>query len=262
MSRKPRLKSGTGIYHVMLRGINKQDIFEDEDDFSMFRGLLFHMVYYKDEMGKHQPPRCHFYAYCLMTNHVHLLIREVEEDLSTVIKRISVAYALYYNNKYQRAGHLFQNRFRSEPVNDSAYFITLIRYIHQNPVAAGIAKSVDAYAWSSWNEYDSNITQTNRICSVAQVIKMMPLDELRALVYELLPKASLILDFDNESKRRTDDDVKAFLTDSFGLRRPTDLLLYTHDRRQDILHSAKQFGASIRQLERLTGISFTIIRMA
>ena len=100
MARKPREKSGTGIYHVMLRGINKQDIFEDDEDYTLFRGLLFHMVYYKDEQGKLQEPRCIFYAYCIMTNHVHLLIRESAEDISTVIQRISVAYALYYNNKY------------------------------------------------------------------------------------------------------------------------------------------------------------------
>ena len=262
MARKPREKSGTGIYHVMLRGINKQDIFEDEEDFSMFRGLLFHMVYYKDELGTLQPPRCIIYAYCLMTNHVHLLIRETEESLATVIKRISVAYALYYNNKYQRAGHLFQNRFRSEPVNDPAYFITLLRYIHQNPVAAGITKSVDAYMWSSWKEYEPHNTSTHKICTTSHVFKLMPFAELQELVFEPLPKASQILDFDNECKRRTDEELKAFLSDSFGLRKPSDLQLYSHDRRQDILRLAKQFGASIRQLERLTGITFTIIRMA
>jgi REP element-mobilizing transposase RayT len=262
MARKPREKSGTGIYHVMLRGINKQDIFEDEEDFSMFRGLLFHMVYYKDEQGTLQPPRCTIYAYCLMTNHAHLLIRETEEDLATVIKRISVAYALYYNNKYQRVGHLFQNRFRSEPINDSAYFITLLRYIHQNPVAAGITKSVDAYMWSSWKEYEPNNSSTHKICTTSPVLKLMPFAELRELVFEPLPKASQILDFDNESKRRTDEELKAFLSDSFDLRKPSDLQHYSHDRRQEILRSAKQFGASIRQLERLTGITFTIIRMA
>ena len=262
MARKPREKSGTGIYHVMLRGINKQDIFEDEEDFSMFRGLLFHMVYYKDELGTLLPSRCTIYAYCLMTNHAHLLIRETEEDLATVIKRISVAYALYYNNKYQRVGHLFQNRFRSEPVNDPAYFITLLRYIHQNPVAAGITKSVDAYMWSSWKEYESNNPSTHKICTTSPVLKLMPFAELRELVFEPLPKASQILDFDNESKRRTDEELKAFLSDSFDLRKPSDLQHYSHDRRQEILRSAKQFGASIRQLERLTGITFTIIRMA
>jgi REP element-mobilizing transposase RayT len=262
MARKPREKSGTGIYHVMLRGINKQDIFEDDEDYTLFRGLLFHMVYYKDEQGKLQEPRCIFYAYCIMTNHVHLLIRESAEDISTVIQRISVAYALYYNNKYQRAGHLFQNRFRSEPVNDMAYFVTLIRYIHQNPIAAGITTSVNAYKWSSWREYEMHDIDTKKICCVSHVLKHMPFNNLRDLVLELLPKATQLLDFDNESKRRTDDEVVAFMSDTFGLTRPTDLQHYGKDIRQDILRATKQYGASIRQLERLTGITFSLIRSA
>ena len=137
MARRAREISGTGIYHVMMRGINRQNIFEDDEDFTRFVELLFQMVCPVDDNGKPLPPRCIFYAYCLMTNHVHLLIREVTESLSSVIKRIGVSYAQYYNKKYQHFGHLFQDRFRSEPVNDNAYFFTLLQYIHQNPAHRG-----------------------------------------------------------------------------------------------------------------------------
>jgi hypothetical protein len=89
-----------------------------------------------------------------MSNHVHLLIRESSESLASVIKRIAVSYAQYYNKKYIRFGHLFQDRFKSEPVNDNAYFFTLLQYIHQNPVAAGISVDVAGYRWSSWGEYE------------------------------------------------------------------------------------------------------------
>ncbi len=262
MGRKPREKSDLGIYHVMLRGINRQDIFEDDEDYAFFKKQLYHVVFFRDEDGKPQPSRCTIYAYCLMTNHVHLLIRETAEELSTVIKRITVAYAHYYNGKYQHVGHLFQNRFRSEVVNNEAYFLTLLRYIHQNPVAAGISKSIGDYRWSSWIEYENYIEGQQTICSIRPVLKLLPFAELRALVFELLPKASLVLDFNNEGRRRGDDEIKSFLSESFGLRQPTDLLLYSRDRRLDILRKTKQYGASIRQLERLTGISFTIIRMA
>lgn len=78
MGRKPREKSGTGIYHVMLRGNNRQDIFEDDEDYSVFMNQLYHVVFFKDENGATLSPRCIIYAYCLMTNHVHLLIRETE----------------------------------------------------------------------------------------------------------------------------------------------------------------------------------------
>ena len=80
--------SGTGIYHVMLRGINRQNIFEDVEDYTHFLQLLYQMVCPTNEKGQPLPPRCTFYAYCLMTNHVHLLIRESSEPLSSVIKRI------------------------------------------------------------------------------------------------------------------------------------------------------------------------------
>ena len=81
------------------------------------------------------------YAYCLMSNHIHLLIREREDTIGMAIKRIASSYVYYYNHKYSRDGHLFRERFKSEPVNDMAYFVILLRYIHQNPVKAGIVKN-------------------------------------------------------------------------------------------------------------------------
>ena len=80
------------------------------------------------------------YAFCLMTNHVHLLLRETDEPLEVVFKRIGSRYAYWYNNKYQRIGHLFQDRFKSENVEDDAYFLTVLRYIIQNPMKAGMEK--------------------------------------------------------------------------------------------------------------------------
>ena len=123
MTRQPRLSSQTGIYHVMLRGINKQLIFETSSDYRRFTDLMASMVAPKDELGKPLPQRCTFFAYCLMPNHVHLLIAEGGESLATVMKRMATAYAQYYNVKYERSGHLFQDRFRSEPVNDENYFL-------------------------------------------------------------------------------------------------------------------------------------------
>ena len=127
MARQARVVSGTGIYHVMMRGINRQNIFEDEEDYTRFLELLLQMVCPVDDNGHPLPSRCTFYAYCLMTNHVHLLIRDGAESLAAVIKRIGVSYAQYYNKKYIHFGHLFQDRFKSEPVNDNGYFFTLLR---------------------------------------------------------------------------------------------------------------------------------------
>jgi putative transposase len=129
MARKERKKSRSGIYHIMLRGINRQTIFEDEED---KRKFLETLKKYKD-VSKYQ-----LYSYCLMDNHVHLLIREMDETIAEAIKRISSSYVYWYNLKYERVGHLFQERFKSERVESEVYFLTVLRYIHQNPLKAGL----------------------------------------------------------------------------------------------------------------------------
>ena len=105
----------------MLRGVNRQQIFEQEEDYRKFIFILRDMVSPRDEFKRPLPPRCAIYAYCLMSNHVHLLIKEEGDRIGEVIKKVATRYAMYYNNKYEHYGHLFQDRFKSEPVNDEAY---------------------------------------------------------------------------------------------------------------------------------------------
>ena len=116
MPRQARRQSESGIYHIMLRGINQQQIFEDEEDNQKFVEVL------KD---------CKLisgfkvYAYCLMGNHIHLLLKAENENLEQIFKRIGARYVYWYNWKYRRRGHLFQDRFKSEPVEDDAYFLQI-----------------------------------------------------------------------------------------------------------------------------------------
>ena len=118
----------------MLRGINRQDLFLDRNDFesmiSALRAAQFELL--PDGMvGKRNGT---IYAYCLMHNHLHLLLREGELSVSELVKVILDRFVYIYNKKYERVGHLFQGRFRSEPVEDEEYFFQLIRYIHRNPM--------------------------------------------------------------------------------------------------------------------------------
>ena len=265
MTRQQRQKSSTGIYHVMLRGINKQNIFEESGDYRYFIRLLLQLVAPADELGKPLPPRCSIFAYCLMPNHVHLLVQEKNESLSDIVRRVATAYALYYNKKYERCGHLFQDRFKSEPVNDFAYFVTLLRYVHQNPVAGGLCRQVEDYAWSSWGEFST--TQRGQaplrpICDVAAVIRRIPMEELQELVNEPLRKTAQILDFDRRRGAVTNEEIIEYLSDNYGLRLPADLQLYSKERRNDILRACKEFGATIRQLSKLTGFGERIVRDA
>lgn len=130
MARQSRLPSGTGIYHVMMRGINHQNIFEEHEDYYQFLNTLDMMAQAYEPDGMLLGRNYILYAYCLMSNQIHLLIREREDTIGMTIKRIASSYVYYYNYKYSRDGHLFCKRFKSETVNDMAYFLILLRYIH------------------------------------------------------------------------------------------------------------------------------------
>ncbi len=144
MPRSARKVSKTGIYHVMLRGINKQDIFEDDEDYIRFLTVVRECKDISD---------FELYAYCLMTNHVHFLLKTVEEPLEMIFKRIGCRYVYWYNLKHQRSGHLFQDRYKSEIIENESYFLTVLRYIIQNPMKAGIEAAPGNYPWSSYKSY-------------------------------------------------------------------------------------------------------------
>jgi putative transposase len=103
-----------------------------------------------------------------MDNHIHLLIKEGQEPIGYTMKRIGVSYVVWYNRKYDRIGHLFQDRFKSEVVETDEYLLTVLRYNHQNPLKAGKVKSVVNYKWSSYTEYigQSKIIETGFIAGI------------------------------------------------------------------------------------------------
>ena len=144
MPRQATKKSATGIYHIMLRGINRQTIFEDGKDSQIFKEAI---GIYKAQTD------CQVYAYCLMKNHVHLLVKIDEDKIGVFMRKVGAKYVYWYNLKYNRIGGLFQDRYKSEVVEDESYFITVLRYIHQNPVKAGLYKNLYDYKESSYNEY-------------------------------------------------------------------------------------------------------------
>lgn len=114
MPREARVTSESGRYHIMLRGINKQNIFESDEDKEKYISILRE---YKERCG------FELYGFCLMSNHIHLLIKTGEEPLESIFKKIGSKYVYWYNLKYDRCGHLFQDRFKSEPVDSDKYFL-------------------------------------------------------------------------------------------------------------------------------------------
>ena len=129
MGRASRSYSQSGVYHILFRGVNQQSIFEEKADYDKLKETI---LIVKEEMG------FEIYAYCFMSNHVHIVLKEkTDKDISLIMKRILTKYARWYNLKYGRSGALIANRYKSVPVEIDEYFLQLIRYIHQNPIKAG-----------------------------------------------------------------------------------------------------------------------------
>jgi len=144
MARKPRVHLPGGYYHVMMRGNVGSDLFFSNADRSRFLLLL-------QEGIERYGHRVH--AFCLMTNHVHLLIQVSEIPLSRIIQNLGFRYSRYINGSRQTVGHLFQGRYKAILVEEDHYLIELTRYIHLNPVRAGLCKSVLDFDWSSHKTY-------------------------------------------------------------------------------------------------------------
>ena len=255
MPRQARTASGTGIFHVMVRGINHQNIFEEAEDYYQFINTLDRMRYQYDDDGLRCGTNCTLYAYCLMSNHVHLLIRERDESIGETIKRIASSYVYYYNHKYLRDGHLFKERFKSEPVNDMAYFTILLRYIHQNPLKAGIVENIKDYEYSSWCEYDGEVEPVFRICDTETVLRRIPYADLEAWVNDPLPDDAHFLDNDDEKPkfRLSDDQVWQQIIKIAGVTCSSDFQKLDKTKQREALGQLREMGASVRQLERLTG---------
>jgi putative transposase len=146
--------SDSNIYHVMARGNEKRPIFLNNRDREKFLSIIFKYVNEKDFS---------ILAFCLMDNHYHLLIRVGSIGISIIMKLINTSYAIYFNKKYGRIGHLFHDRFRSEAINCDAHLLAAIRYIHQNPVKAGLAVKPELYPWSSCRDYLGNTEVTETV---------------------------------------------------------------------------------------------------
>ena len=148
MPRRARIKAASGIYHVINRGNNKQNIFLQANDYYRF------LEYLKRSKVKY-PTK--ILGYALMPNHFHLLIKTVKNtDISCFMKSLSTSYACFYNRKYSYSGHLFQARFKSMLVTEDDYLIQLIRYIHDNPVRASLIDEIEDYPYTSFKSYLTN----------------------------------------------------------------------------------------------------------
>jgi len=142
MPRHPRLDSPGILQHVMARGIERRKIFKDDKDRKSFLARLAIIM---------EETQTQCYAWALIPNHFHLLLRTGSTPLSKVMRRLMTGYAVNFNKRHKRSGHLFQNRYKSVVCEEDPYLLELIRYIHLNPLRADIVKDLkelDKYPWT------------------------------------------------------------------------------------------------------------------
>ena len=249
MPRRPREKSSTDIYHAMLRGINKQRLFEDDEDNEYFLNILGACK----EISEYR-----LYAYCLMGNHVHLLLKTTKEDLDLVFKRIEVRYAYWHTLKYKRVGHLFQDRFRTEPIGTDRYLLTALRYIHRNPVKAEMCLLPGEYKWSSYSEYTG--ASNNNLIDTDLVIDMIGMDEF--VRFNNSDETSNCLECSDNSFRLSDAEVKEIMKTFFKCDTIEGFQKLSIPQKTSSIVILKDKGASIRQICRLTGAGKGVVERA
>ncbi|CAG9606656.1 REP-associated tyrosine transposase [Pseudoneobacillus rhizosphaerae] len=149
MPRKHRAWFPGAMYHVTCRGNKQATIFDDRKDHQKYLTLIA-------ESKELYPFSLH--AYCLMCNHVHLLIETHKNPLTDIMRYINTKYAMYFNNRYEVNGHVFQGRYDAKMIEDRSYFLNANRYIHLNPLEANIVTKLEDYPWSSYTSYFSSLS--------------------------------------------------------------------------------------------------------
>lgn len=247
MPRVARKKSESGIYHIVLRGINKQIIFFDDEDKKVF---LNRLKLIKDKAD------FDIYAFCFMDNHVHLLVREKNVSISEIMRKCLTSYVYWYNCKYERIGNLFQDRFNSEPIETDEYLLCAVRYIHQNPVKAGIVESPSQYAWSSYSSY---LNENEDIVSKNLLLDLLQGKEQYKAFMEKTEDGNFIEP--SEFYRITDEKLIKEILNKLNIKAIKEIQNYSKKEIYNIVKKINEIkGSNLYQISRVTGIPFGMIR--
>ena len=246
MARKPRIEYPSAFYHVITRGNRRESIFMDVQDRERFLKKLFE---YKERYIYT------LYAYTLMDNHIHLLIETGKEPLSKIMQGLLQSYAQWYNRKYKTVGHLFQGRYKAIICDKDSYLLNLIRYIHLNPVRAGIVKDPDEYKWSSHRAYLG--LEHSKIVDIEPVLSQFSTNIQKSI---LLYK-SFLLEWIDESKK---DDF--YITVDQRFLGETDFIedvkkkIGEESRKEDNILKNRKLEEIAKQIKKITGVSLKNLR--
>ena len=246
MPRIARAKAESGFYHVIAKGSGGQNLFECDEDYLAFLSYLSKNCEKLSVLVR---------AYCLMTNHVHLLLEDHDDRLSEVMKATITSYALRFNSRAGHIGHVFQQRFKSQPIEDEGYLLQAVRYIHNNPAKAGVCPASE-YRWSSFHEYASGVS------AVADT----------SLILDMCGGVDGFLDFSAAAEdggyrfaqrsHISEARAREVAGQILGKIAPTDVKTLGRESHDALLFDLKDAGLSARQISRLTGIGQNTIARA
>jgi len=257
MPRQRRVLSETGIYHILLRGNERKHIFSENVEKQRFL---------EDVAVKQRDIGFSLYAYCVMDNHVHILLNTNEKDLSTIMKGIAVRYASFYNAKHRRVGHVFQDRFKSEPIEDERYLLAVIRYIHNNPVKAGMVEKPEGYPWSSYPSFMKakssrhDLVDTEYILGMVSKNRKEAIQEFKRFSVEL--DESVFLDCDNNEIRTPEEGqeyLAKYLEEHWADRGIEAVIDDIKTRGEIIAHLRSNTKLSIRTIAALLGVDRNVV---
>ena len=246
MSRKARLYGKTGVYHVIVRGNNQQNIFYEDNDRLLF---IKKMKKYSKQLS------ITIHAYCLMNNHVHILIGNANLNMSKFMLKLNTSYSRNFNLKYERTGHLFQGRYLSNPIKNDTEFKLVLRYILKNPEKVGLGNYKE-YKWNNFQEIIKKLEMGNE----NNIIK----------VFNNLNELKNFMMMDSKENFMEDINVK-YMSDTvcfnlikklLNIENPHLIIRFEKRKQIKIISILKKAGITQSQISRITGLSRYIIKTA
>lgn len=250
MPLKKREQSSTNLYHIISRGNNKNWIFKSEQDKDKFLEILY----------KHAKADLELYAWCVMNNHVHIVLQMPFDKLSIVMGKINFTYSMYYQRQYNHNGHVFQGRFLSEPINTEEYLLQVIKYVHNNPMKAKMINYLGEYQWSSYRWFLKKHSSRLTIDIMGAYFGNNESDFLR---FHQLETQAEIMDTRDELKQREvtrGEKIISQFCQNEGIEDRRNMLDNERQMIRLIQEIAKSTKLTNRQISKLTHFPYELIK--
>ena len=272
------------MYHVLAQGAGNHELFHDDEDYQVFveyLGRLMKEAWAEDD--EPDRPYFHTYAYCLTPKQFRLIVKEEKYQVSAIMQSISQLYSRYYSGKYNSYGPLYRRRYYSEPINDEERMEVVMRYVHQEPQRLGIIKepqitqiaqkeiviqepqiaqkAMDEWEWSSWHEYVGLGSDLPIVCEKPEACKDLTDEQWRELLSKPLPEGTKCLEpKEYRAPKPTETQVLSMVRLMTTATTWDEFKAIPKDEKLKTIKQLLQNGASIRQMEKLTGIGRGIIQ--